>query len=476
MPLSRDASRRSRDEPEVAQLFQRGRHSRFGIEDGANLDSVEALDAEGGRRATTASSDNLDAAGRSMDWGFDQSSADLEPLFSEKMDDAIGKPNALTFNIGELGNDSSDPWFHTNDHIFDLDATLTTRPPNDFQKQSVLSLNPIPRLSHLEPSITGSLANLPSDLLTPTPVLRTGSSLIARTILGIVRSFPKMLLGDAPLPPFINHNFLSSDGHHSSCRGTKGTTHMPESLAVCASITQMHTTALPESRKFLQRTILSEQQRLHDDCRSYDKNNLVLALQACTIYLILIAFPLDAEHSQHHQPRQPWQPHLAASLLETIALIVSLLYAHGDSSNDVSVNATYLTSSKPSKTWQDWIWDESAHRVTALLYTIGFLVNISLGKSAQAACVGFDELALPAGKELWEASTGVEWELKWGRRYDGRKSGNLELSIGDLVEAYSSRRTTNAGTLDDDLRRWCEGADEFGRLINLAVMAKAAIF
>ena len=444
------------------------------IENGTIAHGNGADDVEEGLRATAASFDTFDTAVNTMDWGPDPLGDDSQKLYGEIATRPIGKTDTLSFNFDRSDLENLNLWLRPSDDTFDLNRASAILSPSDLERQGLLSVESDPHISILEPTVTASLANVPSNLLTPKPVLTGRSSLMSSTILGIVISFPKMLVSGSFLPPFINSHFVSSENHYKSCRGSNCTLHLPEILAVCANITQMHITALPESHAFLQRTIYHEQQRLLDESTSYDKKTIVSALQACTIYLILLAFPLDGDHFKHRYSQELEQLHLAASLLRTISVLISIFYDHEYSTRGDGADFHSLGSLHSTSIWRDWIWDESAHRVIALLYTIEILVNISLGKPPKSTCVGFDSMALPARKKILEASTITELELEWLNEQSGSQDGNPKLSVGNLLEAYSSNSASNSETLNQGLREWCKNTDDFGRLIYLAVMTRAA--
>lgn len=82
-------------------------------------------------------------------------------------------------------------------------------------------------------------------------------------LISILRTYPKLLLKRATLPPFI-HPF--SYNQHDS----EGNVSFPEPLAICKSIAHMFDIRAAEARKFLWRTIDAEIQRLHDEVCTYD--------------------------------------------------------------------------------------------------------------------------------------------------------------------------------------------------------------
>ena len=106
------------------------------------------------------------------------------------------------------------------------------------------------------------------NLFRPKKTSTTRSLLSARFLLGMLGSYPKMLLGDNTLPPFIR--LPCSVPEISGLFNPKDSpeNRLPESLANCASIVQMFLTKTPANSAFVWRTLRSEQQRLYDEVRT----------------------------------------------------------------------------------------------------------------------------------------------------------------------------------------------------------------
>ena len=92
----------------------------------------------------------------------------------------------------------------------------------------------------------------------------TKSLLSAKYLLGMLCSYPKMMLGENTLPPFIRLPY-SIAGVFNLKENPEDC--LPESLANCASIVQMFLTKTPANSALLWRTLESEQQRLFNDVR-----------------------------------------------------------------------------------------------------------------------------------------------------------------------------------------------------------------
>ena len=90
------------------------------------------------------------------------------------------------------------------------------------------------------------------------------SWLVANSILGVVKSYPKMLLDGGRLPPFI-HFHISVDGINLQHDDVASKTFLPEPLAICASLAQLYKSKNRGSSAFVRRTIYLELQRLYSE-------------------------------------------------------------------------------------------------------------------------------------------------------------------------------------------------------------------
>jgi hypothetical protein len=68
-------------------------------------------------------------------------------------------------------------------------------------------------------------------------------------------------------------------------------------------------------------------------------------------------------------------------------------------------------------------------------------------------------MALPCGRDLWHASSTVEWESEYARRRVSK-----QLTYGDLL----NNRLRTDGALDS----WLEQLDDFGTLVMAAASLK----
>ena len=302
-------------------------------------------------------------------------------------------------------------------------------------------------------------------LLSHSKMTTVGSWLTAKTIKGIMVSYLRQLVDDeVRLPPFIYPMFLDRDQCQHDCKYLKPKEHLHEPLAICVSIVQMCSNKSIVRKSFICRTIDQEQQKIRADSGAYDRWMTLSALQACTIYLILLATEEDNEEKKETAHAQQ----VACSVLPTIAELMVQIHNHG-----------YLHDRQPARimdqhspsyhfTWRDWAWEESVRRIIALIYILGLITNLPVGKSSHAACLGFDHVPLPAPKALWESQTAQDWETRY-TEWASASSHKKTLTVGMLRKIRSIRMESEGSELMEDLGRWCEGLDRFGEFVVLAV-------
>lgn len=299
-----------------------------------------------------------------------------------------------------------------------------------------------------------------SAVLAPKPLVSTASWLIARMLIGCISSYPYMLRECSSLPPFIHSQFMYDEGKRDGLNENRRS-YLPQALSSCSNIVQMYRTAsADDNRVFVERTIFFEQQRLFDECRSYGPWDALHALQACTIYLILIAFQSVDKHK--HGDLHAYYPPLAPALMSTITCLISLHH-----SND-RVGDQNLANADAQSSWHRWIWEESAKRATGLLFIIGLLVNLSAGQKLSPPCPGFGAVCLPAVESTWEAPTQLDWEERLVSSRTTRRS-NTVLTVSHLEDMICWKKQVTSNVILSDLGNWCEAADRFGRLVVMAV-------
>ncbi|KAK1479856.1 hypothetical protein CCUS01_00410 [Colletotrichum cuscutae] len=121
-----------------------------------------------------------------------------------------------------------------------------------------------------------------------------------------------------------------------------------------------------------------------------------------------------------------------------------------------------------------FVWRTRDRRTICLLFGIELLMDVDLNAEEPADCGGYSLLPLPSGKDLWEAVSSDEWRARY-RRLRAESCDEKVLSIQDLRKARRALGADSEDRSQEDqlvarVAKWCEGIDEFGMMVWMAVM------
>ncbi|PQE26034.1 C6 finger domain-containing protein [Rutstroemia sp. NJR-2017a BBW] len=250
-------------------------------------------------------------------------------------------------------------------------------------------------------------------------------SLTRKYVICTIKAYPQMLLTGKELPPFIHTELQSSS---TSVGLTTIRNPSTDPLAICLSITAMWTVKNTHNTAFIWRSIRSEQERLFEECFTFDDHNAVAALQAICIYFLLRLSEADEDATNFDIP-----------LISTMT----------------GLSVKY----NKSPTWEGWLLAESLRRTIFLLLIISLLFDLSPG-TQQNCCDGarlLTEMGLPCHKNIWKAQTQNEWEWEYTAQYASKYQ---RLTFGDLLQ--HGKEEGSAGNVLDD---WLANVDDFGNVI-----------
>jgi hypothetical protein len=193
----------------------------------------------------------------------------------------------------------------------------------------------------------------------------------------------------------------------------------------------------------------------------YDDWNTVAALQALTIYILLIISDTDVQTVEFDE-----------KLVQTMTVLSSIPQPFRSSPNPPQslaikteaegfLHPTEQVNELPP--WSDWTLTESKRRTVTTLFIIHLLYDINPGQRAKAMN-GLISLPLPCTKALWTAPTAVEWTTEYTRQLNQRGGRSL-LTYGDLVSLQDDS-TQNPKSLD--LNHWFLNMDSLGTLVMMA--------
>ncbi|RAQ51718.1 hypothetical protein AFGD_006027 [Aspergillus flavus] len=318
--------------------------------------------------------------------------------------------------------------------------------------QSISSADEVVQVQHPRPSPKLSIPPVPTQAirsLVQRPSMGTGTHRIAKLILHNLISYPQMMLHHNTLPPFIHPSVVSSDLDNPNL----------EPLTNCIALVHMIGSGIQASRKLFWKNVRMECERLCEEYQTLNKWELLAAMQALSIYIII---RLDEGETEYNN--------FDVLLLKAITAISKQL-----SCSDITKNEFVLHSNDLENSWNDWIFEESRRRLCVIYRVVNMLVYFE----PAAMCGLRTDLViapLPARKQLWEAGDELLWKAE-SQRESGFQTVYGLAASGDLVQLGKDQlHSTNEVLLHKTVtargsanwEEWCSGMDGLGGLVMLA--------
>ncbi|RDW82486.1 hypothetical protein BP6252_03598 [Coleophoma cylindrospora] len=395
------------------------------------------------------------------------------PRASGSKSDSISPPE-LVLQGGDphtstLPNDTETKISDDIDLLFTTDlATIVAEVPpfSDFESTStdlstMISHQPLRQLQHVtlpspmysEPSQNSSFLSelelydsLPFDIIEPKfpkafqprRLLNQQISLNRRFIICTLRSYPSMLLSGTRLPPFIHPKFMVKASEHSSAERS-----LPGSLGMCLSIVNWYSVKNKENSEYIWRAIRMEQERISAQCSQFDSLNAVAALQAMAIYTLL-------RLSEDNEDLTNFDVPLISTMLKVAerSSVLAIRYSGSDTGGKI--------------TWEGWILAESLRRTVIVLFIVDLIFDMSAANPASCDGTQFARMTLPSARNIWQASTRLEFEKAFSTQPIGLGLSN-HLTYGDLLK-FQRHVDTGGERLDN----WLSSVDDFGTLVMAA--------
>ncbi|KAH8898430.1 hypothetical protein GQ53DRAFT_837337 [Thozetella sp. PMI_491] len=341
------------------------------------------------------------------------------------------------------------------------------------RKIATPSLTPSPRDAMLSPPIfpqelasecdilplqsrsgSASIAQRPETSLAPRSWSAGAARLTTKVLFGQLLSYPAMLVSGLRLPPFIyppctineSSGVCSIAGSHEC---------LPKTLAICGTIARMSASKYHSTASFVLGIIYNEIKRLKSECSTYDSGEILAALQATAIYIIMLS--KDAAFISNE-----WAVPIVDTLRELGRRLVESSSRHKELYTAENI------------THEDWAFREAGGRTVCLVFGLELLLNFRILPEDLAECSGYSLIPVPCERELWEANTPAQWK----RQLDASNAVFLTrtLHIRDLRNSIQPRGPGRPELDDADTERlayWCERADSLGTLVWMAVMVES---
>ncbi|KIW48328.1 hypothetical protein, variant [Exophiala oligosperma] len=235
----------------------------------------------------------------------------------------------------------------------------------------------------------------------PSSVSQTHASRVVR----MLRSFPRMMLRRETFPPFIH----THQGHD-----------LPEPIANCMSIAQIFCSRNTVNGAFVWRTIRAEQDRLVREMHRFSAKDLLAALQAYFVYMIM-----RAEDDTGYTSRD-------VEMISSMKALCAVYLDHCGIEDLVPESRNDRTT-----TWSLWAFKEGRRRSLLIYYLINRVFNIFIGHDCPLTN-NFMALPLPSPRHAWEARSDSVWSAAYA---DSFETDRL-MTFGDLVKEtrFSTKR------------------------------------
>ncbi|OTB08787.1 hypothetical protein M426DRAFT_161624 [Hypoxylon sp. CI-4A] len=320
-------------------------------------------------------------------------------------------------------------------------TTPSTDPTIQFQQ----------RLSPFSFSIP-STPNVTVRSLVRRPKMQPRAQRTINLIFGTLKSYPLMMSRHHTLPPFIHPSFDAENAEM-------------EALATCISLMRM--IGAQGSRVLFWRNVQQECERISEECSRFSKWELLAAMQALSIYVIV---RLDEGETEHND--------CDFLLIKAVIIVVQQM-----SCVDVTCHAQCcFCDTGLETTWKEWMLRESRRRL-GVVYRV---INKLTYWDPASMCDMPEEFLLaplPAKKQLWEAGDEFAWKaenqkdsgVQFGLAADGEivRLEEGRLSCSDAWLSYESSgpvaQPRHAASWED----WCAGIDGFGGLVMLVASLAA---
>ncbi|KAK9342922.1 hypothetical protein V1522DRAFT_372421 [Lipomyces starkeyi] len=277
-----------------------------------------------------------------------------------------------------------------------------------------------------------SLVNYFSLQLTQQPTIPPLARHSMEFILRVLRTWPGMMANDFQPPPIIHTSQMS-----------KNPLSLP--LANCFTVAKMWDGQLSGAEELVSRTAMNEMIRLFVEYQSYDEFNLVAALQAAVIYMIILIFP---------KRENVYVMNLDVSIINNIQQMV---YAVAQTGLVMQEERDHV---RPS--WESWVHFTSKRRTLLALYLLHWSYGL-LNSIPSFDCHELVFMPAPAAKSLWQISRKEEWEPlydRWLIRWEG--GAYIQQEFWEIEPGLMINSRT---------QKWLEEADEFGLMLMSLVNA-----
>ncbi|KAH7356346.1 hypothetical protein BKA66DRAFT_473686 [Pyrenochaeta sp. MPI-SDFR-AT-0127] len=245
------------------------------------------------------------------------------------------------------------------------------------------------------------------------------------TLLRVMKTWPRTLAKGFQTPPFLHNT-------HTNPKT------ILQPMINCIAISKLWSNQGEGASEPIRQTILQEMRLIFENYRLLDERSLLSALQALTMYTIMMMYPGYDQRS--------------VSLIDP-----AIFFCLQKTVSYVAKTGLMLTEERDNErpSWESWIHVTAKRRAVFSLYLLHWSYAVYHGLES-FACSQLGFMPAPAPKFLWQETNKAQWEVL----YDGWLA-----QWGDRPYTMHEFAAIQAGaSLERRSETWLEDADELGVL------------
>ncbi|KAL1956926.1 hypothetical protein VTO42DRAFT_6673 [Malbranchea cinnamomea] len=342
--------------------------------------------------------------------------------------------------------DVAPSWTHStngfpSDSMTDLFPVLGSSGQQDIESTTTTGISDsnVMLLSNGTNNVPSLLETIPNQYLLPEPTETPSGATVLTThgmefAFKVLRGWPRMLAEEFQLPPLIHFTQVNPEKT------------LPQPLANCITLAKMWHWQCEGAEQIVQDTVLGEVNNVLNKMQEYDEIDLLAALQALVMHLIMLLFP--SKNSTRPVARDDL-------MYERLKRLISQLVTTG----------LFLQEERKQvrPSWEAWIHITSKRRAVLSLFLLQWAYSVFHG-IPPFDCKGLGFMPAPAAKALWQARTEDEWNslyVRWLTRWNGQ--GFLQCELAKIRPGIR---------MEPRAERWLEETDDFGLIMIAAVEIK----
>jgi hypothetical protein len=246
-----------------------------------------------------------------------------------------------------------------------------------------------------------------------------------QTLLRVIKTWPHILAKGFQTPPVLHHT-------HSD------PITILQPIQDCITITKAWSAQTVHTTETVRNVIIREMRSLFSSYRTLDERHLLAALQALTMYTIMLMYPGFSQ--------------LSVSLVDpSVFLCLQKVISY------ISNTGLILTQERDNvrPSWESWIHITAKRRAVFSLY----LVHWSYAVYHDIECFACSQLGFmpaPAPKFLWHSQSQLKWESLYDRWLEQWQGAPYMMHEFDTIQ--------DGTNLERRAELWLEDADELGVL------------